>query len=314
MNSRIHVVEEFNKNVYDIIIGSDEHEIIGDESNGTAEDETEASVESNGASAGKKPRPSKARSSTSSKAGNKPKDKEFGISRGIDFQRVACVLNFDLPSSPTSYLHRIGRTARAGRTGIAFSFAIPAHEQGRHKPTSLPSTLHDPKVLAAIIADQASRGKAVTDYAFDSAQIDAFRYRASDALKLVTRKAIREARTRELRQELITSARLKRHFDENPDDLRGLTARHDAPSGGKPMLAHLKQVPDYLLPAKDGIQSAATRDIGFVGPGPSEDNKRRKLRAAAAARAKGRAKAGPGRRGKMDPLRSFSAKGRGRKK
>lgn len=43
-------------------------------------------------------------------------------SRGIDVDHVSHVINYDLPEEPESYVHRIGRTARAGRTGIAISF------------------------------------------------------------------------------------------------------------------------------------------------------------------------------------------------
>ncbi len=42
--------------------------------------------------------------------------------RGIDVQGITHVVNFDLPNEPESYVHRIGRTARAGATGIALSF------------------------------------------------------------------------------------------------------------------------------------------------------------------------------------------------
>jgi len=42
--------------------------------------------------------------------------------RGIDVRDVTHVINFDLPNVPESYVHRIGRTARAGRDGIAISF------------------------------------------------------------------------------------------------------------------------------------------------------------------------------------------------
>ncbi len=42
--------------------------------------------------------------------------------RGIDVDGVTHVINFDLPNVPESYVHRIGRTARAGAAGIAFSF------------------------------------------------------------------------------------------------------------------------------------------------------------------------------------------------
>jgi ATP-dependent RNA helicase RhlE len=42
--------------------------------------------------------------------------------RGIDVPEISHVINFDLPNIPESYVHRIGRTARAGRDGIAISF------------------------------------------------------------------------------------------------------------------------------------------------------------------------------------------------
>jgi len=42
--------------------------------------------------------------------------------RGIDVDGVTHVINFDLPNEPESYVHRIGRTARAGATGISLSF------------------------------------------------------------------------------------------------------------------------------------------------------------------------------------------------
>jgi ATP-dependent RNA helicase RhlE len=41
--------------------------------------------------------------------------------RGLDIDGVSHVVNYDLPPDPESYVHRIGRTARAGRTGVAFS-------------------------------------------------------------------------------------------------------------------------------------------------------------------------------------------------
>ena len=45
--------------------------------------------------------------------------------RGIDIRGVTHVINFDLPQEPESYVHRIGRTARAGREGIAIAFCDP---------------------------------------------------------------------------------------------------------------------------------------------------------------------------------------------
>lgn len=43
-------------------------------------------------------------------------------SRGIDIDGVTHIFNYDLPNEPESYVHRIGRTARAGKSGVAYSF------------------------------------------------------------------------------------------------------------------------------------------------------------------------------------------------
>ena len=45
--------------------------------------------------------------------------------RGLDVPGVSHVINYDMPWHPDDYVHRIGRTGRAGRTGIAFSFMTP---------------------------------------------------------------------------------------------------------------------------------------------------------------------------------------------
>jgi len=42
--------------------------------------------------------------------------------RGIDIDNISHIINFELPNEPESYVHRIGRTARAGKAGTAFSF------------------------------------------------------------------------------------------------------------------------------------------------------------------------------------------------
>jgi ATP-dependent RNA helicase RhlE len=42
--------------------------------------------------------------------------------RGIDIPDLSHVINFDVPTDPEAYVHRIGRTARAGKSGVAITF------------------------------------------------------------------------------------------------------------------------------------------------------------------------------------------------
>ncbi len=51
------------------------------------------------------------------------------VARGIDVDDVSHVVNYDLPNSPEDYVHRIGRTARAGKTGIAVSLLAPEEHE-----------------------------------------------------------------------------------------------------------------------------------------------------------------------------------------
>ncbi|SFQ18150.1 DEAD/DEAH box helicase [Variovorax sp. 770b2] len=48
--------------------------------------------------------------------------------RGIDIAQLPVVINYDLPRSPTDYIHRIGRTGRAGESGLAISFVSASTE------------------------------------------------------------------------------------------------------------------------------------------------------------------------------------------
>jgi superfamily II DNA/RNA helicase len=44
------------------------------------------------------------------------------LSRGIDVQQVSVVINYDVPNNIENYLHRIGRSGRYGRKGVAINF------------------------------------------------------------------------------------------------------------------------------------------------------------------------------------------------
>ena len=293
VNSRGHVIDEFNKGVYDIIIATDEIHAPG-----THEMNSLSGTRPSHAHA----RPKGAGQAYDSKPDNAHKkskhDSSFGISRGIDFQFVTCVLNFDLPTSARSYTHRIGRTGRLGRSGLALSFVVPAFEYRKHKQLSFPTTQHDEAVLVAIRAAQEKRGKKVEDYTFDMQPLQALWYRVSSALKVITPGAVRQTRLKELREELLKSEKLKRHLEENPEDLRWL--RHDQETRMARVQPHLKILPDYLIPVS-GASSTGLEEIGFVGPGRQSENRIRRARQFSKAKTNNRRK-------RADPLRTFKAR------
>jgi len=276
LNSRYHVVQEFNKGVYDYIIATDEggNEQDDNESGdsgtesqeGKAEDftSTQRDTEADKALDPSRRKRKRVRTPPPVKAGSSKKrrrvkaDNEYGVARGIDFLDVACVLNFDLPPSARAYTHRVGRTARAGRSGTALSFVLPFSEFGKHKAVGgVPSTRHDEEVWERVTRAQQGR---VREYVFDKKQVDAFRYRMEDALHAVTRHAVREARLKEIKQELLASDKLKAHFEDHPDDLEYL--KHDKPLHPTRVQPHMKHVPKYLIPNLATPAAAAVTGTG----------------------------------------------------
>ena len=53
--------------------------------------------------------------------------------RGIDVDAISHVINYELPNTAEDYVHRIGRTARAGASGIAISLCDPSEQLSLNK-------------------------------------------------------------------------------------------------------------------------------------------------------------------------------------
>jgi ATP-dependent RNA helicase DeaD len=47
------------------------------------------------------------------------------VGRGIDISTISHIINYDVPQDCDDYVHRVGRTGRMGRDGIAFTFVVP---------------------------------------------------------------------------------------------------------------------------------------------------------------------------------------------
>ncbi|KAL0270189.1 UNVERIFIED_CONTAM: hypothetical protein PYX00_007676 [Menopon gallinae] len=203
---RCHSVNQFNQGVYDLIIASDELVL---------DDPTVADKK---------------------KKGTRNQDSESGVARGIDFQFVSNILNFDFPPSVTSYIHRAGRTARGNNQGCALSFVSL-----KEKPL-----LNEVEEHLRECFQQLSDENIIRSYQFKMEEVEGFRYRARDAWKAVTKIAVREARLKEIRQEVLNSDKLKTYFENNPKDLQCL--RHDKALHTVRVQPHLANVPEYIIP------------------------------------------------------------------
>lgn len=262
LNSRFHIVEEFNRGVYDYIIATDESDKMGE---GDQEEEKEKKEEEENGEAEETPK----KTNGGSKKRRRRQDKEYGVSRGIDFKGVAAVINFDFPPSARAYTHRVGRTARAGRRGISLSFVAK-------DDAKLQASTGEEEVFERVALRQRKAGSEIVPYKFDMQQVEGFRYRSNDALRLVTKNSVREARIKEIKTEILNSTKLKTHFEDRPKDLQFL--RHDKALHPSQIKPHMKHIPQYLVPKIAGIAQAdgvaTTPDVGFVPF--NKDNKRRK--------------------------------------
>lgn len=124
-------------------------------------------------------------------------DGESGVARGIDFQYVSNVLNFDFPLDINSYIHRAGRTARGNNTGNVLSFVS-------FKETDL-MTLVEEHLQASYPLEDTIMKK----YQFKLDEVEPFRYRAMDGWRAITKNTVREARIKEIKSELYNSEKLK---------------------------------------------------------------------------------------------------------
>lgn len=99
--------------------------------------------------------------------------------RGLDVERISHVINYDLPIDTESYVHRIGRTGRAGRTGDAISFVTPRERRllkAIEKATKQPLTQMPLPRVAEVNATRLTRfDDAISRALGDEAQMNEYR-------------------------------------------------------------------------------------------------------------------------------------------
>lgn len=233
-SSRCHAIKQFNSDIYKTLIASDELALEGVKLQQANDDHA---------------------------GGKRKRDKESGVARGIDFQHVYNIINFDFPLDTFSYVHRAGRTARGIHKGNVLSF-VNIREQKLMQ-----------KMEEYLQSGLRTTEDVFTKYNFSLADVEGFRYRAKDAWRAVTRIAVREARLKEIKREIINSKKLKAYFEENPRDLK--TLRHDKALHTVKLQEHLSHVPDYLIPKS--LKSVIRNDRN-AGDRKKKNNKDQKIK------------------------------------
>ncbi|XP_022216669.2 probable ATP-dependent RNA helicase DDX56 [Drosophila obscura] len=236
---RINMISQFNKGTYDIIIASDQHYL---------ERPDNGSQDKRKCARG---------------------DFESSASRGIDFQSVNNVINFDFPLDVTSYIHRAGRTARGNNKGSVLSL-VSIKESG----------VNDAVEKKLRVTFSAKKGDTIIkNYQFKMDELESFRYRAYDAWRAASRVAVQETRLREIKTEVLNSVKLKGYFEDHQRDLNAL--RHDKPLRILKTPTHLSDMPEYMVP------KVLKRVVASKASGPanesSSDSKRPRQTAAKAA-------------------------------
>ena len=263
LKSRFHVVQEFNRGVYDILIATDESgdltkmkEVDSSSDDDSCDSDNNDNCKNNqDQQQVQEEQQVQLEEKKKVKKRKTKKNQDYGVSRGIDFKNVNAVINFDIPKSHKSYMHRVGRTARGvGNKGYALTFV--------RKGSDLVS-------FEKIVKKQEKLKRNIQHYEFNSSQIEGFKYRVEDGLSAVTGASVKEARIKDLKSEILTSEKLKAHFEANPKDLHAL--RHDKPLHPSRVQSHMKHIPDYLLPKSLKDNNGQAEFKGFV---PFHKNKK----------------------------------------
>ena len=110
-------------------------------------------------------------------------------------------------------------------------------------------------------------------FKFRMDEIEGFRYRARDVLRSITSIAIKEARIKEIKNELLNSEKLKAYFEENPREEQVL--RHDKELNVTRLDEHLRNVPDYIVPPS--LRGMQIRASGHQKSKTGNHHKRKRL-------------------------------------
>ncbi|KJP87405.1 hypothetical protein AK88_02962 [Plasmodium fragile] len=133
-------------------------------------------------------------------------EKDFLYNRGLDFQGVHCVLNFDMPLDTKTFVHRVGRTCRLNNKGISISFVnenAPAEQNILQKICA--------KNICTIYQKTVTQNK-----------VEMYRYRVESTLNKCTSKKVKQFIQKEILYQSLKSKELKEFFNSNEDEKKAI--------------------------------------------------------------------------------------------
>eukprot|EP00993_Chasmostoma_nieuportense_P005792 NODE_640_length_1986_cov_55.899408_g592_i0.p1 GENE.NODE_640_length_1986_cov_55.899408_g592_i0~~NODE_640_length_1986_cov_55.899408_g592_i0.p1 ORF type:complete len:645 (+),score=137.66 NODE_640_length_1986_cov_55.899408_g592_i0:1-1935(+) len=240
-NCRNDVVMRFNEGRIGILIATDESMDLDDiyrRKEGLAVNTEDANLESK--SSKKRKRPSDEAGPVAKYQKRQPirqrnlkklwaANPEYSAHRGIDYQNVNWVINFDSCKKHSQYMHRIGRTGRAAKSGTALSFFTPVQTE----------------IVKKLVRLQEKEGNILEPFEHPVSDFEKLRLRFEDASERTGRRAVLKARTTEIARAVVESKKMKLHFKANPGDLATITRMA---KGSAPQYTRTRTylLPDYL--------------------------------------------------------------------
>jgi ATP-dependent RNA helicase RhlE len=168
------------------------------------------------------------------------------VARGIDVEALDHVVNFDVPNAPEDYIHRVGRTARAGLTGDAYTLVSPEEE-------------------GEVRAIERAVGRSI-----ERRRVDGFDYRAAVAeqfeVPIGDRIAeIRARKSEERRRAAANAERRARQAEERTGRPTGATTR--GPARPQASRSGAESGPAHRRSGEPGAGDSAARDGDGAGQG-----------------------------------------------
>lgn len=183
--------------------------------------------------------------------------------RGLDVQHVSHVVNYDVPSAAESYVHRIGRTGRAGREGVAITLAEPRE----HRLLRNIEYLTKQKIEIAqvpTVADLRARRLELTRASLRETMLGG----ELDAYRAIVESLAEEFDVMDIAAAAVKVIEMRDGSAESEQEIPEVQARRDRSAGGRGD-ASARSGPGEYRPARKERESAATpraRARGESGP------------------------------------------------